>query len=327
MQRILSMENEDQKDPSQVDPARIDQDTPPNLGEELKESEQLEAGDELEQFDPEPRGRTIGDRFSDLIAPLYMKIILSLISIFLLGWFAFSLCSSPHQKLAKVHYVIGIDPTWYPLDLKSKERNMTAFAEILLKEIGRMEDIKISIRQLSTNRLFPEFEKKHVDGVISVLLPPLFANESPYIVSAPFYRLGLVLVVGAKKPVESLNEMKDRVVGLVGNARTELNINLYPDVNFSGYSEASQAIVDLSNKRIDGVIMDSLDAKSYSQGFYAGKISIVKTPLSIEGISLILHNTEDSKKFLSLFDSKLEELRSNGEFARMLNVWQLSEEY
>ncbi|MBA3602091.1 MAG: transporter substrate-binding domain-containing protein [Parachlamydiaceae bacterium] len=321
------MENEDQKDPSQIDPARIDQDSPPNLGEESNEPDKLEEGDALELLDPEPRRKTIGERFRNLIAPIYIKIILSLISIFLLGWFALSLCSSPNQKLAKMNYVIAIDPTWYPLDLKSKERNMTAFSEILLKEIGRMGDIKIHIRQLSRNRLFPEFEKKNVDGVLSVLLPPLFAHERPYIVSAPFYRLGLVLVVGAKNTVESLAEMKDKVVGLVGNARTELNINLYPDVYFFGYREASQAIVDLSNKKIDGVIMDSLAAKSYSQGFYAGKISIVKTPLSSEGISLILHNTEDSKKFLSLFDSKLEELRSNGEFARLLSVWQLSEEY
>ena len=319
------MENEDKKDPSQVDPAHIDQDTSPNLGESNKHL-QPEKGHELEQLDPEPSVLTIGDRFRELIAPLYMKILLSVASIFMLGWIGLTLCSSPDIKLAKVHYVIGIDPTWYPLDLKSRERNMTAFAEILLKEIGRMADIKIDIRQLSTNRLFPEFEKDHVDGVLSALLPPLFATKSPYIVSTPFYRLGLVLVVSAKNPVESLSEMKDKVVGLVGNARTELNINLYPDVNFSGYSKASQAIVDLSNRRIDGVIMDSLAAKSYSQGFYAGKILIVKTPLSSEGISLILHNTEGSQNFLSLFNAKLEELRNSSEFSRLLNVWQLSEE-
>ncbi len=320
------MEIEDKKKPSEIDPAQVDQDTPPNLGKESEETLQSQEGNELEQFDPEPPPVTIADRFRELIAPLYRKIILSAASIFMLGWIGLTLCSSPNIKLAKVHYVIGIDPTWYPLDLKSKERNMTAFAEMLLKEIGRMAEIKIDVRQFPTNRLFPEFEKDHVDGVLSALLPPLFASKTPYIVSTPFYRLGLVLVVSAKTLVESLSEMKDKVIGLVGNARTELNINLYPDVNFSGYSEASHAIVDLSNRRIDGVIMDSLAAKSYSQGFYAGKITIVKTPLSSGGISLILQNTEDSQKFLSLFDAKLEELRSNGEFSRLLNVWQLSEE-
>jgi polar amino acid transport system substrate-binding protein len=321
------MEDEDQKDPSQVDPAQIDQDTPPNLGEEPEEPEQLVEGEQLEQFDSEPRPKTVVERFRELMAPLYAKIIFSILTIFLLGWLVLSTCSSPHKQLVKMHYVIALDPSWYPLELKSKERNMTAFAEMVMKEIGRMSDVKIDVVQLPTNRLFSEFEKRRFDGVLSALLPPLFANESPYILSTPIYRLGLVLMVGAKKPAESLSEMKDKVVGLVGNARTELNIDLYPGVNFSGYNEASQAIVDLSNKRIDGVIMDSLVAKSYAQGFYAGKFYILKTPLTSEGISLILHNSEDSKKFLSLFDSKLKELRENGEFSRLLNVWQLSEEF
>ena len=270
MQRISSMENEDQTDPSQ-----IDQDSPPNLGEELTESDTEKKGEELEQLEPVlPSKRGYVDRLRELLAPLYMKVILVGVILSLLAW-AWHSASSP-STVVKRHYVFALDPSWYPLQIKTKERNMTAFSQMLLKEIALKADLKIDVVQFPANRLFHEFERNHVDGVISALLPPLVPNEEPYLVSDPLYNLGLVLVVGAKKNIESPNELNGRIVGLVDDARTALNVALFPEVVFTGYSEASQAFVDLNNKKIDGAIMDPSVAKSYIQGFYAGKFQMLK---------------------------------------------------
>lgn len=310
------MENEDQPEPNQ-----IDQDSPPNLGDEAN---QPEPGEELEQLESKSEPKSFSERLGNLMTPFYMKAILAGVILALLTW-AWQYTSSP-ITITKRHYIFSLDPDWYPLQLKSKARNMTAFSEMLLKEIAQRGDLKIDIVQLPTNRLFSEFEKKRVDGVISVLLPPLLLFEEPYLVSQPLYNLGLVLVVGAKKTVESLSEFNGKVVGLVGSARTALNVDLFPQVVFTGYTEATQAIVDLSNKKIDGAIMDPLVAKSYTQGFYAGKFQILKTRLSSEGISLIVHKSEDSKNFIELFNILLAELREDGTYARLLSTWQLSEE-
>lgn len=321
------MENEDLP-PSQFDPGSSDQDSPPNLGEESSEPKSEDEQRELEQFEPSDKveqPKSFLDKLRAFVAPLYMKVILSTLAVLLLSWLGLSKCSSPVQTI-KRHYIIGLDPSWYPLELRSKEKNMTAFVEMLLQEFARSENLKIDFQQLPTSRLFVEFERNHLEGVVSVLLPPLTANVEPYILSDPIFRLGLVLIVNVKRPIEDLKEMKGRTVGMVGNARTTLNIDLYPDVNFSGYNEATQAIVDLNNKKIDGVIMDSLLAKSFTQGFYAGRFYVSKTPLSREGITLIMHETENGKNFINLFNQKLTELRADGSYSRLLNVWQLPEE-
>lgn len=256
---------------------------------------------------------------------IYVKIIIASLALITLIWIGLSTCSGPKMMLKK-RYTIGMDPSWHPLSLQSREKNMTAFIESLLKRISKNLNVRIDVQKTSASSLFHDFENGKYDGITSAMLPPSIHTGAQFVISEPLYRFGPILVVNAKKPYASLDQMDGKIVGLVGDARYDIPIAKYSDVIFSGYSNPATAFAALDNQRVDGVIVNSLEAKNFVQGLYAGKFIIADIPLTNEGILLILHKKQDSENFIELFDQELKRLRENGSYADLLQLWHVDQE-
>lgn len=278
-----------------------------------------------EETAPQPNG--FKDKLSALIRPFYMKVILSTLALIFLIWGGISMCSSP-PAMIQPRYTIGLDPTWGPLQLGNRENNMTAFTETILHDIAAKMNFRIAIHHTSTDVLFHEFDRGTVEGIVSMMLPPIprLGKAPPIITSDPIYRLGPVLVVGVKSPFKTLELMKGRVVGLVGDNRVDINISQHPNVIFSGYNSPITAFADLNNRKIDGLIVDSLIAKNFVHGLYAGKLEIAPFNLTREGIVLILHKTATTEKLITQFNQELKKLREDGTYMTLLKTWQVQEE-
>jgi ABC-type amino acid transport substrate-binding protein len=256
--------------------------------------------------------------------PFYMKLIFSFLILSLLIWGGIAMCSSPKEPMKK-NYAIALDPSWYPLPIPQK--NMTAFVETLLKEFASKNKLRISLIPTTREKLLVDFSRGKYDGIISMLRPtPTITGGYPYVFSAPIYRLGPVLVVNKKSPYNSLLEMSKKVVGLVGDARFETNIDAYPEIIFTGYDNFAMAFADLNNKKVDALIVDSLQAKNFSHGLYQGKFRIANVSLSEEGILLIMHKNSENAHFLELFNAYLAELRKDDSYANLLKAWQVISE-
>lgn len=292
-----------------------------------KTSEQNSEEPALQSEEPAPQADSLKEKFSAFIRPLYMKVILSTLTLIFLVWGLISTCSS-NPEMLKPRYIIGLDPTWGPLQLGSRENNMTVFCETILYDIAKKMNFRIVIHHSSTAFMFHEFEKGTYEGIVSMILPPIphMGKATPIITSNPIYRLGPVLVVGANTPFKTLSSMNGKIVGLVGENRVDINISQYPNVIFSGYSNPSKAFADLNNHKIDGVIVDSLIAKNFIHGLYADKLEITDFSLTNEGIVLILHRTKGTEKLIEQFNQELKILRENGTFTTLLKTWNVQEE-
>lgn len=276
--------------------------------------------------DSEPNLENFGDKLRDFVRPLYVKIILSFIGIFILLWIIISNCSSPPPILQK-RYTIAIDPSWYPLQSQIKQRNMTAFCESLLREIIKDTEIHIDIIQSPPDRLFADLKSEKCDGVISLLLPtPSISGGYSFLFSSPIYRIGSVLVTHATEPVVPLEQMYGSLIGLVGDARMSTDIDRYPAVIFTGYDDIAKAFADLNNYKIDGLITDSIHAKDFVSGLYVNKLHVAYFLKEGEGIRLILRDNKLAEFFLHFFDKRLAELREDGTYANLLEMWKIPPE-
>lgn len=278
------------------------------------------------QKDSEPSLENFGDKLRDFVRPLYMKIILSFIGIFLLLWAIVTTCSSPPPILQK-RYTIAMDPTWYPLLSQIKQRNMTAFCESLLREVIKDTEIHIDITQDPPDRLFSDLKAEKCDGVITLLLPiPSLTAGYSFLFSSPIYRIGPVLVINASEPIMPLEQMSGSLIGLVGDARMSTDIDRYPTVIFSGYDDIAQAFADLNNRKIDGLITDSVQAKNFVSGLYVNKFHVANFLKEDEGIRLILRDTKTAEFFLHFFNKKLAEFRADGTYSHLLEMWKIPPE-
>jgi len=250
--------------------------------------------------------------------PTYIKLIVSLLFLLALTWLGLRACSS--TPLPQKTFVIAMDRSWYPLQLMNKDKNMSAFSDVLIRQIAQDKSLKVQVIEAGST-LFQGLESGVYDGVISALSLPALHPEN-YLVSDVIYKTGPVLVVGKSSTANSLKDLAGKNVGVVGNLTT-LHVDDFPAIVFINYDSATSAFADLDNDIIDGVIIDVLRANSYIQGLYAGRIKVVTAPYTNEGLHLVMNRDKDSEQFIKLFNEGLHKLIASGEYTSLINAWGL----
>src|SRR3990167_2082609 len=132
--------------------------------------------------------------------------------ISLICLFGCSSASTPHR--------VGIDPSFFPLDVAGKDANVYAFTNELLQEIGRLK--RLNIERINTNWdsiLFGLQEEKY-DAIISSMRPYVY-NLGKYRFSAIFLPSGPILVVPINSSVSSLADLKNEMVAVMGEQAAE----------------------------------------------------------------------------------------------------------
>ena len=89
---------------------------------------------------------------------------------------------------------IGIDPTWYPLELDGKEANVFAFVDELLQEISRTSRVNFQRVSFSWDDLLLNMEQGNCEAVVSSMTPLVY-NLDKYNFSPLFLETGPVLIV------------------------------------------------------------------------------------------------------------------------------------
>jgi len=216
-------------------------------------------------------------------------------------------------------YVIGIDPSWYPLELMGKEAMVYAFSNDLLKEIARIKKISLSTINKNSDDLFTDLQKKQYDAVLSSIQPYLF-YEKIYDFSDLYLATGPVLIVPSSSNLTSLDMMQGKEVAVIAGSTDELIIEKYPSILIRTYDSIPSALNDLSKGSLDGVICGILLAESYCKDLYAGILKIATPPLNNQGLRLItLHGMNE--ELVQFFNQGLQELKASGQYNVLLKKW------
>ncbi|MFQ5730194.1 MAG: substrate-binding periplasmic protein, partial [Waddliaceae bacterium] len=160
------------------------------------------------------------------------------------------------------------------------------------------------------------------DAVLSSLTPNVI-NRQWYAFSDPFYLVGPVLIVPEKSKAQSLEDMEGKIIGIESGALQVFNIPEPPNIVIIPYGTASQALENLDNNVIDGVILEALRAYIYIEGFYKGRLKIASLPLTDKGLRLITRNEPRSILLVSRFNEGLKAIREEGLYGELIEKWGL----
>lgn len=246
-----------------------------------------------------------------------------LIVIVGLSWLLFRTVSVV-PKREKIVYHIGRDSTWYPLDLRGKERHMVGFANDLFQDISIEEGFFVHIFEVGTNALYDGLRLGRYDGVLSHLTPNV-VNRKIYRFSDPFYLIGPVLIVRENSTARSLGDMEGKIIGVEIGARQVFNIPEPLNVVFIPYDTAAAALENLDKNVIDGVILDALKAYAYTDGFYVGRLKVASSPLTDKGLRLISRKDPKSLLLISRFNKGLEKVKKKGVYGQLIEKWDLTD--
>lgn len=219
-------------------------------------------------------------------------------------------------------YQIGRDSTWTPIDLRGKDKNMVGFSNDMIQGIAQEEGFRSNVFEVGPNALFDGLDVGNYDAVFSSLEPNVI-NKKKYLFSKTYYRIGPVLVVPVSSDIDSLAEMKGKILGIESGTLQSLDVPEPPDVLIIPYDTVAQALDNLDKNVIDGVIVDALRAYVFTQGFYAGRLKVATSPLTDRGLRLISRNEPKYEILMENFNKGLADIKASGFYDQLIHKWNL----
>ena len=226
-----------------------------------------------------------------------------------------SISNYPHLSIAR-------DPTWYPLELLGKEKNLLAFSEDLLSIISKKTDLNLFTITSGPSSLIFELENKTSPAILSSLQPaPQYQDK--FIFSDPYFLTGPVLVLTKDSPTLSLEEMSNKKVGVHKDSLVVYDLKTFPNISIQTFENIRAGLDDLEAGKINGFIMDLLPAYAYTEGLFKDKLKIILPPLTTDGIRLIATNDSTGKNLVEKFNKELKKIKKKSTYQTLLKKWGL----
>ena len=248
----------------------------------------------------------------------FFKAMLKRFYLFILIIASILITSCSSQKKS---YTIGIDPSFFPLDLMGKEVNLFAFSNELLYEISRIEGVSLKRVNMSWDNLLTGLDEKKYDGILSSMYP--YAHVlNKYRFSNLFLHTGPVLVSRKTVSTSFFEGMKKAEVAVSSIEDKTLLIKLYPQIIIHFYNSIPMALNSLLNETIDAVMINYILALNFSHDLYAKEIKILTPPLNDMGLRLIT-KSDNQTPLIEIFNRGLEKLQNQGIYIKLLKKWSL----
>ncbi len=218
---------------------------------------------------------------------------------------------------------VGVDPYWFPLDLGSRNNNVTAFSTELLTEIGKIEKIPFVKVSAHWNDLMEGLQKDQYEAILSSMTPYIF-NKSLFDFSDIYLPLGPVLVVPVQSKIQSLDDLNGKEIAVISGSTSALILEKSQGVLIRDYDSVPKALNDILIGIVDGALIDILSAVAYCRDLYQGELKIATGPLNDEGLRLITkHNA--TPNLVKGFNDGLAKMKKDGSYFKLLDKWSLQE--
>ncbi len=238
------------------------------------------------------------------------KIFISLLVIFISG------CGKDTSNQC---YRIGVDPTFFPIELKGQTINMFAFSNELLQEISRIETMKFTLINTSWDNLLEGLKLNKYDGALSSLTSNLI-NNAKYSFSNTYIKTGPVLIVPIKESGISLKDLGGKIVAI---EKTEIQLELmsqYTNVEIVFYDRIQSVLNDVGSGKYNACLIPTIQANAYAKNISYNQLTINSDPLTTEGVKLITLNNENTE-LITLFNNGLKKLIDNGRYNQLMEKW------
>jgi len=219
-------------------------------------------------------------------------------------------------------YTVGVDPSWFPLELMGKEANVFAFSNELLHEISRHEGIQFDRVNRNWDNLTLGLEERKYDAILSSMYPYVF-EQRKYDFSDLYLNTGPVLLIKGDSDLNISGSMEGKEIAVGSKESEALFIRLYPQVIIRYYSMIPNALNQLVNDYVDGIVVGYIPATAFVQDLYEGRVKIATPPLNEAGLRLItIHNQHQD--LIEAFNRGLEKVRDSGMYEKLLKKWDLN---
>ena len=238
--------------------------------------------------------------------------------IFLIPCLFFS-CSE--KRAFQNTYIIGIDPSWYPLALDGKEVYIRGFLEDLINLIKNEVPLNLMMVPMNWDNLVEGLKLNDYSGIFSSI-PYSRKNRQNFDFSQLFLSTGPALVIQKQNKFGSIEDFKDGFIGCIQFSEEDQFLQSLTNVYPHYYPSSSAALLALSKNEIDGALISGIPAISYVDDLYKDELKIIQRLFPEQGLRLMT-NKDQHKKLIELFNDGLEGVKRSGAYDKLLKKWQV----
>ncbi len=221
-------------------------------------------------------------------------------------------------------YSIGIDPTFFPLQIVEGRGDLLGFISEVLQEIGKEKKVHLARVSMSWDNLLEGLRLHKYEGALSPA-PITLRNKTKYAFSDPLFYTGPILITRIQNPKVTWENLQGKVVAL---EKTSANIELlsqHPQVVPVFYDSIPEALENTAQGKYAAAIVPVLEGAAYVRDLYRNRLEIASPLLTKEGLRLITL-LGDNSDLLTLFNEGLEELKTSGLFDHLATKWNVPKE-
>ena len=222
---------------------------------------------------------------------------------------------------------IGFDNTFVPMGYEDEKGEYVGFDIDLATAVFQQYDIEVKWQPINWDLKETELKNGKIDLIWNGYSITDERQEKVGF-SVPYMNNEQVLVTKKSSNIESFANMKDKVLGAQSGSsgydaftsKPEVLKDLVKDNDATQYETFTQALIDLKNDRIDGLLIDRVYANYYlQQERELDNYNIIASEFDGEDFAVGARKTD--KQLIENINKAFKELYQSGEFQKISDKW------
>lgn len=230
--------------------------------------------------------------------------------------------TSAPAKAETIKVIIATDAAFPPMEFVDASKNITGFDIDMLNAIAKVEGFEVEYKNTAWDGIFSGLESGDYDAIISSVTITEKRQET-YDFSDPYINAGqIVTVLVDNTDIKSDKDLSGKVVGAQIGTTGALVVQEMPNVTLKEYDNIDLAFLDLANRNVDAVVVDTPVAADYALASdqFKGKLKIVGDPFTEEYYGLVVKKGA-MQDLLKLFNDGLKKIQADGTYDKIYAKW------
>lgn len=219
-------------------------------------------------------------------------------------------------------FVIASDASFPPMEFVDEAKNIVGFDIDLIKAIAKDQKFEVEIKNVAWDGIFAGLEAGQYDAIISSVTVT-DERKQKYDFSEPYFNANQGIVVRADDTtIKSEKDLAGKTVGVQIETTGAIAVRKIEGAKVKQFDTPDLAMLDLVNKNVDAVVVDTPVAANYALQAeqFKGKLKIVSEIVTNEVYGLTVQKG-DPKKLLPLFNAGLKNVKASGEYKKIYEKW------
>ena len=226
--------------------------------------------------------------------------------------------SAPEMK----PFIIATDAAFPPMEYVDESKAIVGFDIDMMNAIAAAMGFKVEYKNTAWDGIFAGLEGSAYDAILSSVTIT-DERKQKYDFSDPYINAGQIVVVRADETaITDDKSLGGKVVGAQIGTTGAFAVQAIAGATLKEYDSIDLALLDLLNKNVDAVVVDTPVAANYvlaSENF-KGKLKTVGASFTEEYYGIVVRKG-DPTGFLPKFNEGLKKIKADGAYDKIYAKW------